>query len=346
MKPFRIALAATLFCFGIALAGAPAFQAAVPAAAQGDCLFTPTVDPTPLYHAPMTDPGQQKGLIPAGTPHPVTSQSGEHFYLYVDDEIQGWVDRRSGMLSGECNGLPVDPRPLTEYPTICTLITAAAQPQYSTADLEGFQGTLPPGIHIVIQQTPSAYLVRLDHAYALWVASSAGTLSGACAELPSAPARTAVALENARAWSLPDVTTGVVVFDLPVGAALVITGGPVAGRIRYDTDDEDDWYRIQWADSGSGWVWQGRLALSPLPPETPPQALIATTGEQARAWSAPDVKTGRITAFLPADMPLTVLEGPVQGPIRYDSDAMGAWYLVRWSYAGIGWMWEGRLTFE
>jgi hypothetical protein len=66
----------------------------------------------------------------------------------------------------------------------------------------------------------------------------------------------------------------------------------------------------------------------------------------ANLWSAPDVKTGVITATIATEQAVTILDGPTTGPIRADSDLEGVWYLIETSDGVTGWVWEGRLAFD
>lgn len=66
----------------------------------------------------------------------------------------------------------------------------------------------------------------------------------------------------------------------------------------------------------------------------------------ARLWSEPDVRTGQVIAAVPAQTALIVINGPVNGPIRLDTDATGDWYFVQVSStAQGGWLWQARLQF-
>lgn len=56
----------------------------------------------------------------------------------------------------------------------------------------------------------------------------------------------------------------------------------------------------------------------------------------------PNVLTGSIIAELPEGLPITVLSGPVQGPITLQG-AVGDWVQVQWGLDQTGWMWVGRI---
>jgi hypothetical protein len=76
--------------------------------------------------------------------------------------------------------------------------------------------------------------------------------------LPPIETDEAIALENARIWSYPDVTIGAIHHNLPQRAVVEIIGGPVTGRIRLDTSAIGVWYQVRYG-TVTGWVWEERL---------------------------------------------------------------------------------------
>jgi hypothetical protein len=257
------------------------------------------------------------------------------------------VDRRSGMLSGACDTIPVDNTPLADFPTVCTLTSTSTIPFYSDSALTVSQNALAAGTYVVTSQTSRAYLVRIDHAFGGWVPSSAGSLSGACGTLPPDAGLTARALANARAWTVPNVKTGQIAATLADGSSVVIVAGPVHGPIRLDTDDEGAWYQVYQAGQVVGWVWEARLDFAEPPAPPPPAIQTAITQPNARLWTHPDVKSGSIRAYLPDGIRVTILTGPVTGPIRYDTTDLGEWYYVQPEGGFLpGWIWAERLAWE
>ncbi len=72
--------------------------------------------------------------------------------------------------------------------------------------------------------------------------------------------------------------------------------------------------------------------------------MLVTAGDNARLWSVPDVLAGSSLAAVPSGTSLTVLDGPVWGPVRLDIDASGWWWLVEnLSGSESGWLWQARL---
>lgn len=107
-----------------------------PAVAQSACMFIPSAGGAQLYHAPLTDPSQQRAPLVLGTGYRVERQHGEHFFVTLDGINGGWVDRRSGGLSGDCDVIPVDSTPLAAFPTICTITLAQSAVWYGDAALK------------------------------------------------------------------------------------------------------------------------------------------------------------------------------------------------------------------
>lgn len=71
---------------------------------------------------------------------------------------------------------------------------------------------------------------------------------------------------------------------------------------------------------------------------------LVTTTQETRLWHLPSVRDNRILTTLPAGTTLGIAEGPVNAPIRTDSDVMGDWYRVK-SFEILGWAWVGNLRF-
>lgn len=323
------------------------FALSAPADAQSACTFTVGADPAPIYHAPLADPAQQTSILPAGASYHVVSKSGPQydalFLIAFEDVFTGWVDPRGGTLNGPCDAVPIDDTPLIDYPTICTLTAASHAPFFDDAALSLSKGALDPGTYVVTRRTEGALFVRIDHAMGGYVSASAGTLSAACEDLLVEHPPLATAGPNARVWSAPNVRTGRILATLPEGSQVAILDGPVRGPIRVDTAAQGDWFQVQGSNQVVGWVWSERLVFdAPPPPSGDPLALAL---ENARLWSAPNVRMGVIVAYLDTGVSLHVLAGPVSGPIRYDTDAQGDWYYVLPANGPFaGWIWAGRMA--
>ncbi len=318
-----------------------------PADIQAACTFTPTVEGAKLYHAPLTDPAQEKSTLVAGQGYLVQRQHTEHFFVTLDGINGGWVDRRSGVLSGVCDTIPADTTPLADFPTVCTLTSASAIPFFGDSALVKELPALAAGTYIVTQTSTSAVYVRIDHAFGGWVPSNVGILNGACNTVPPETILTGVALADARVWSAPNAKTGEIVATLAQHALVVIVAGPVRGPIQFDTDDNGNWYQVAQAGQVIGWVWEARLDFTNPPAPPPPAAHTAITQPNARLWTQPNVKSGSIRAYVPAGLHVTILTGPVLGPIRYDTADLGEWYYVQPEGGFMpGWMWAERLSVQ
>src|SRR5690606_7513026 len=133
------------------------------------------------------------------------------------------------------------------------------------------------------------------------------------------PAQIATALDNARAWSAPDVRSGAMVTTFAPGTQLIVLAGPVSGPIRFDTADTGNWFQVRAvnvAGGATGWVWENRLRFAPPAGPGGPTAVALAN---ARVWSQPDVHAGAWIASLVEGSAVRILVGPVVGPIRYDT---------------------------
>ncbi|MAT99787.1 MAG: hypothetical protein CL608_21820 [Anaerolineaceae bacterium] len=94
------------------------------------------------------------------------------------------------------------------------------------------------------------------------------------------------------------------------------------------------------SDDSSDWpVSETGVEACPLPVGT-----AVTVGANARFWSQPDVVAGSLGQSLPNGASLRVVDGPVWGPIRLDTDDQGWWWqLTTEDQSATGWLWQGRL---
>ena len=316
--------------------------AGLPAQAQS-CQFTGALDTLTIYHAPLTHSSQVKDILPGGVAYAVRQASGEHYLIVVDDAYGGWVDRRSGFTAGSCDAIPVSPLPLADFPTICMYAAPTPQPSYNDSALTIAMDTIPANQTFpVVEFTPEAYLLYLDHARGAWVAAGSGTLTGGCDVLPP-NGEMATALENARVWSAPTVSgDSALVATLPEGSRLAVISGPVRGAVRTDSVVQGDWYQIQ-QGVVSGWVWSERLQFDgSVPP--PPAGTLVTVLDNAGVWDRPDVNTGSLITTLAPGSTATIVSGPVTGTIELDSELEGWWYQVEQGTVS-GWVWAARLRF-
>lgn len=68
--------------------------------------------------------------------------------------------------------------------------------------------------------------------------------------------------------------------------------------------------------------------------------------KNARTWPLPNVTDSMYTSTLPTEPSYYVLNGPVWGAIRWDTDHEGWWWEVSSTEDGdsLGWIWEGRIV--
>jgi WD40 repeat protein len=70
---------------------------------------------------------------------------------------------------------------------------------------------------------------------------------------------------NVRLWSAPDVSSGYIIREPPVGQALYVLGGPMEGWIRTDKSAKGWFWEVSLDADGRnpGWVWQTRIEECP-----------------------------------------------------------------------------------
>jgi hypothetical protein len=92
------------------------------------------------------------------------------------------------------------------------------------------------------------------------------------------------------------------------------------------------------------------IATTPTPQALKPNmsGLLAFTRADARLWPVPNVRSVKTYKTLKAEEPLTIIAGPLYGPIRTDSAQQGDWYQVQVGKDSLeyGWIWSGSFRFK
>lgn len=318
-----------------------------PTQAQSDtCTYIVEDNIIPLYSAPLNIASLQVDVLQIGGGYTVEKRAER--YLYVSGAgLEGWVHGLSlgAHTAGECSSQVNVDAPLTDYPSICFFTPVETMPVFNDPALTEQHpvfGLQSGQDYPVVYEDASSLFAYIDDASGGWVSSDTGFLSGACDSLPTPGSypQTAIALENARLWSQPDVGIGDIIADVAPGTILQVISGPVQGPIRLDTDDLGLWFYIIDGEQ-SGWLWEARLEFEEIISD---DGGSAQTLDDARLWSLPDVHQGRLIGFINPGSSVRVLEGRVVGPIRFDTTDTGNWYFVEVGTVR-GWMWEGRLNF-
>ncbi len=227
----------------------------------GACEFAATDPDTPVYSAPLSDPSQLLTAIQPGTVYAPTQQRGTHFLVAYSDTGSGWVDRRTGILNGDCDSLPQDTRPLTEYGTLCVLTTSETLPTYTEPALVRASDTslISGTAYLVLRRSNINYGIMLDSGATVWVDANRAQITGACDGLPLVQSGNATVIVEAQVWSEPNAQTADVVANLPAGTQLRVAGNPLDGPVSAD-GVVAPWYPIQGADV-AGWVVASVLTL-------------------------------------------------------------------------------------
>lgn len=243
-------------------------------AQRPDCTFT-TSTATGLFAIPATHPTFQVGSIGAFETYTATAFMRQHYAITDSAGVSlGWVDRRSGTVSGACDDLPAPYPAVTDFPTVCTFTPAETVYTYaSPADMPStasppsddvaYVNVLPAAAPVLVVERAGfdmpVVALFVDEARAGgWVAVDSGTLTGACEALPQGIAGRVTA--GARLWSQPDVNHGIILAEPPAGTAVQIYANQrVVGDIVYGDDVRGVWVYTVIPDVAAGWLWIERV---------------------------------------------------------------------------------------
>lgn len=315
------------------------------------CFFSSSTEVSVYNDASLSTIKTPLGNLPPNREVLVTVQDEDAYFLHFDHAMGGWVAKNSGVVRGDCENLSVpdnhstglhgtalDNTRLWSEPNVQTGVVVADVVAGTTLIID--DGPRLGPIRTDTQDQGHFYFVRIDGDTTSGWIWSARLLTGYVDPTQNVHA---VVLDNARLWSLPDVTTGEITQDIPAGTSVTIEDGPQLGRIRVDTNDMGYWYFVS-IDSGiSGWIWSERLRAG----YTPVNGIRATALENARLWSQPDVSDGSVIADLDVGTVIIVEQGPQLGRIRVDTNDLGHWYFVQVEGSSAsGWIWSPRLSFQ
>jgi hypothetical protein len=148
------------------------------------CQFTGASPLLTVYKAPITDATQQEARLSGSDLYPVSQTRGQYVLIQLRDGRTVWADTRDGRLEGNCTNVPVDDRPLTAFPTLCTFAVTTSVPLYDNSMLTGAIGSVAPGTYAINQ---NRYYLYLDTNQGGWVLGSMGFVQGNCMTLPARP---------------------------------------------------------------------------------------------------------------------------------------------------------------
>jgi hypothetical protein len=138
------------------------------------------------------------------------------------------------------------------------------------------------------------------------------------------------------------VELGEVTADVPTDVVFEVMAGPVTSIISDDGETTGEWVLVRNETYGTGWMWIERLQFST---EFPPEQIgSAVAMADTRVWSEPDAQAGTYLGDITEYREVRLLDGPVEGRIRLDTDDIGDWYWAQTTDRAItGWVWAGRL---
>jgi hypothetical protein len=154
---------------------------------SGPCQFSGASPMLTVYQAPITDATQQEARLSGSDLYLVSQTHGQYLLIQLRDGRTAWADKRTGMLEGNCNDVPVDDTPLTGFPTLCTFTNTTSVPLYDNSKLTGAIGSVAPGIYPLIGINQNRYYLYLDANQGGWVLGSMGLVQGNCMTLPARP---------------------------------------------------------------------------------------------------------------------------------------------------------------
>ncbi len=225
-----------------------------------NCWFTADQNTIGYQDETLTEQHPAVPTMRAGDSFQVTDMSGSAALLAVDHAMGFWVDTRNGTFSGDCSNInayqPENVRVLANtrlwsQPDVVSGSVTRDITQGTTVTIIG--GTVVGRIRYGSPVTATWYPVTIDN--------QTGWVWAERLDFESSPMliTDAIALENARLWSQPDVVSGSVLVDIPINTSMDIIGGPTVGMIQYN-GLTGVWYQVE-VDSQIGWVWERRIDL-------------------------------------------------------------------------------------
>lgn len=150
------------------------------------CNFTNTgAESIQVYSAPFADDIYAIDEIPPSVPYPVTRVNSGYLYIELRQNYGGYVDQFRGLTTGDCDVVPAEDRPATDFATVCRFTPAVDATLYRTAALEQAADRAPADVPLVVMlQSSDAYFVAKASGLRGWVPAQAGATSGACGIVP------------------------------------------------------------------------------------------------------------------------------------------------------------------
>jgi hypothetical protein len=223
------------------------------------CWFTALSD-LPTYNRRDLSEIHSTQAMFAGRSLQVLEVDDEVALVAIDHAMGFWVEVAGGVFSGLCSDIDG-----YELPDAVALENARiwSYPSVITGEIIGI---LAEGAAIEITGGAVEGRIRQDsQADGLWYPVQYANISGwVWSErlefdvTPDVLIIDAIALENARIWSHPDVTVAHLLADVPENASLEIIGGPITGQTNRQTGATGVWYQVRYSNI-VGWMWEARL---------------------------------------------------------------------------------------
>jgi hypothetical protein len=223
------------------------------------CWFTALSDLTTYNRRDLSEIHATQAMS-AGRSLQVLEVDDEVALVAIDHAMGFWVEVAGGVFSGLCSD--IDGYEMAD----AVALENARIWSYPSVVTGEIIGTLAEGAAVEVVGGAVEGRIRHDsQAVGLWYPVQYANISGwVWSErlefdvIPNVLVMDAIALENARIWSHPDVILARLLADVPENAALEIIGGPITGRTRRDNEALGVWYQVRYGNI-TGWMWEARL---------------------------------------------------------------------------------------
>lgn len=150
------------------------------------CRFTNTTpQDIPIYSAPVSAELVEIDLMADSLQLTVTKIRNTHVFVRIRSNYGGWVDRDFGVLTGNCDDIPLDETPLSEFSTLCLYRPTERTTLYADSELTQPRDSLQTdGVYVITGQTQTAYTIYISELITGYADKSKGLARGACGLLP------------------------------------------------------------------------------------------------------------------------------------------------------------------
>lgn len=152
------------------------------------CRFTNTTPQTiPIYSAPFSAELLEIDGLADSQQLTVSKRRNTHVFVTIRGNYGGWIELDFGVLSGDCEQVPVDETPLTSFSTVCFFRPTEQTTLYRDITLQTpVQSLEPEESYVIIAQTDEVYQIRISSLIGGYADKTKGLTRGACGLVPMA----------------------------------------------------------------------------------------------------------------------------------------------------------------